>query len=126
LGDTIQFCRFVKRLAESGAEVILEVQRALCGLLRSLEGVTHLMPSGGVLPHFDYHCPVMSLPLAFKTTLATIPCENAYLRSDADLGNQWRIRLLRDNVPLIGLAWSGSAINRHDKDRSMALAVGSR
>jgi tetratricopeptide (TPR) repeat protein len=121
LGDTIQFCRYVKLVAERGARVILEVQKPLHRLLENLEGVAQLLPAGAVLPDFDFHCPLMSLPLAFKTTLASVPQPNAYLKSDPVLNEEWRRRLRPEESPLIGLAWSGSVINRHDRARSIVL-----
>src|ERR1700733_14880436 len=66
LGDTLQFCRYVKPLAELGARVILEVQKPLATLLSGLGGACPLGARGGILPPFDYQCPLLSLPLAFK------------------------------------------------------------
>src|SRR5262249_31704678 len=59
LGDTIQFARFARfarTLAESGREIILEVQRPLKGLLSSLPGVT-VVRKGDSLPPYDAHAP---------------------------------------------------------------------
>ena len=38
-GDTLQFCRYARLVADLGAEVILEAQPALVSILRSLEAV---------------------------------------------------------------------------------------
>jgi hypothetical protein len=73
LGDTIQFCRYAKLVKALGARVILEVPKALLGLLSGLEGVDELIEKGKALPAFDCHCPLLSLPLAFKTDLTNIP-----------------------------------------------------
>jgi hypothetical protein len=78
LGDTIQFSRYAKIVADLGARVILEVQTPLIGLFHTLEGVSELIARGDALPPFDYHCPLLSLPLACKTTLATIPGSPSY------------------------------------------------
>jgi hypothetical protein len=75
LGDTIQFARYVPLIARMGAEVILEVQSCLKPLLSSIEGATAVIARGRPLPTFDMYCPLMSLPLALKTELATIPAE---------------------------------------------------
>ncbi len=71
-GDTLQFCRYATLAAARGATVLLEVQPSLASLLAHLEGVSEIIPSGGTLPAFDSHCPLMSLPLAFNTTLETV------------------------------------------------------
>lgn len=122
LGDTLQFCRYVKPVAELGARVILEVQKPLETLLTGLAGVSQVVARGGVLPAFDYQCPLLSLPLAFKTRLESIPVATRYVRADAARVAQWRARLPSDARPRIGLMWSGNAMNRRDRYRSVALA----
>ena len=37
-GDTLQFCRYAPRVAARGARVILEVQKPLVELMRTLSG----------------------------------------------------------------------------------------
>ena len=122
LGDTLQFCRYAKPLAELGAEVILEVQKPLETLLKGLAGVSHLAARGGVLPEFDYQCPLLSLPLAFKTRLESIPAAARYIHVDASRTAQWRDRLPAGSRPRVGLMWSGNAMHRRDRYRSLALA----
>jgi tetratricopeptide (TPR) repeat protein len=122
LGDTLQFCRYVKPVAELGARVILEVQKPLETLLTGLTGVSHLVARGGVLPEFDYQCPLLSLPLAFKTRLDSIPAAARYVHIDATQAVQWRTKLPTDARPRIGLMWSGNAMHRRDRYRSVALA----
>ena len=64
----------------------------------------------------------MSLPLIFKTTLATIPWTGPYLRADPKLCEQWSHRLPPDpNLPRIGLVWAGRPENKIDRKRSMRL-----
>jgi tetratricopeptide (TPR) repeat protein len=107
LGDTLQFCRYVKWVADLGARVILEVQRPLQSLLADLEGVTQVLSQGDARPAFDYYCPLMSLPLAFKTTLPTLPARIPYLRSNAQKALHWQ-QLLGEKTKLrVGLVWSG-------------------
>jgi tetratricopeptide (TPR) repeat protein len=107
LGDTIQFCRYVPLLARRGATVIFEVPRPLVQLLAGLAGVAQLISRGTTLPDFDYHCPLMSLPLVFKTTLATIPAEVPYLAVDAERRRHWHDKLGERGKPRVGLVWSG-------------------
>jgi tetratricopeptide (TPR) repeat protein len=84
LGDTIQFARYVPMLAERGARVILFVQDAVVALLSGLTGVSQCISSSNrTRLAFDLHCPLGSLPLAFRTTLATIPSSTSYLPSPA-------------------------------------------
>jgi tetratricopeptide (TPR) repeat protein len=121
LGDTILFCRYATRVAAAGAKVVLEVQPALLPIMIGLEGVALALPRGAPLPAFDAHCPLMSLPLAFKTDLATIPSGVPYLGSDAERVAAWIERLGTYDRPRVGLVWSGSVMLKNDR-RSMPLA----
>jgi hypothetical protein len=103
----LQFCRYVPLVAELGATVVLEVQKPLLDLFRSLPGVTRLIATGEALPDFDYQTPLMSLPLAFKTTLATVPTGLPYLAADQESVSQWRDRLGPKAKTRVGLVWSG-------------------
>jgi Flp pilus assembly protein TadD len=122
LGDAIHISRYIPMLAQRGGLVILECPKPLMSLLRGLPGLTQIFASGEPLPAFDVHCPIMSLPLMFKTTLATIPWTGPYLHADPKLIEQWSRRLPPDpNSPRIGLAWAGRPDNKIDHKRSMRL-----
>jgi tetratricopeptide (TPR) repeat protein len=125
LGDTLQFCRYVPLVKALGATVVLEVQRELTGLLASLRGVDALVARGGPLPPFDLHCPLLSLPLEFRTEPASIPAEVPYLSADPTHIARWAGRLgvsQRTQRPRIGLVWSGNPLHLNDRNRSMPLA----
>ena len=122
LGDTLQFCRYAPLLAHLGATVILLVQRPLVALLASLPGVAQVLGEGDPLPQFDLHCPFMSLPLAFGTTLQTVPSAACYLAADTALMQAWALRLGEKRGLRIGLAWSGNAVNPYERSRSMPLS----
>jgi hypothetical protein len=124
-GDTIQFCRYVRRVAEQAAHVILEVQEPLLGLMRTFSGAAQIVPRGATLPAFDLHCPLLSLPLAFGTRLETIPSQTPYLSAPAGKTRAWRERLGSHERPRVGLAWAGDprkslpGANRIDRQRSL-------
>jgi tetratricopeptide (TPR) repeat protein len=124
LGDTLQFCRFANTLADQGATVILQVQPPLGRLLeKSLERVSRVVAdNGGALPEYDYQCPLVSLPLALKTTLATIPSAAGYLRADPARTAQWQALLEPHTRPRVGLTWSGNLNHTNDQNRSFRLA----
>jgi len=124
LGDFIQFCRYVKLVSDLGAKVILETPQSLASLMRSLEGVSELVIKGEELPFFDYQCPILSLPLAFKTKLDTIPNSSRYINLDNHLNKviEWKARLGSKFNPRVGLVWSGSPHHKNDHNRSLLLA----
>jgi tetratricopeptide (TPR) repeat protein len=79
LGDYIQFSRYIELVARLGARVVLEVPSPLFKLMSNLKGVSILVIAGEELPHVEYQCPMMSLPLAFKSELTNIPAKIPYL-----------------------------------------------
>jgi TPR repeat len=121
LGDTIQFCRYAKLVKERRARVALEVPKALLSLLSGLEGVDVLIEKGQALPAFDYHCPLLSLPLAFKTDLTSIPSPKPYLAASTQKCEEWGQRLGVKRKPRVGLVWSGSTVHKNDHNRSLTL-----
>lgn len=123
LGDTIQFVRYAPLVARRGARVIVEAPDALVPLLRSLQGVAAVAPLDADLPPFDLQCPLMSLPLAFRTTLETVPAELPYLAAPSDRLAVWQQRLGPRPVGKrrIALAWCGNPDYGQDRTRSMAL-----
>ncbi|CAN1509651.1 GT9_LPS_heptosyltransferase domain containing protein [Burkholderiaceae bacterium] len=107
LGDAIQFCRYSKLVANLGARVILEVEKPLAHLFQTLAGVSQILEKGQPLPPFDFHCPLISLPFAFKTTLDNIPFTNKYLSIDSTKASFWKAKLGPQTKFRVGLVWSG-------------------
>lgn len=122
LGDTIQFSRYGKLLRERGAKVVMSVQEPLYPLLKQMSPDIQVIKGSEVPNQFDYHCPLMSLPLAFGTTLQTIPCERRYIVADDALHKAWDGRLPPPSKKRIGFVWRGNPIHRNDYNRSIALS----
>lgn len=117
-GDTIQFCRYVPMVQALGANVLVLVPESLRKLMASLPGAPHIISSSETRPQrIDFHCPMMSLPLALGTTLETIPAQVPYLSAPPSelLGSKDR--------PRIGLCWAGSPTHEPDKQRSIPLKM---
>jgi tetratricopeptide (TPR) repeat protein len=123
LGDTIQFARYAPLLARAGATVVLEVQPELKSLLSGFESVTSCHARGEKLPAYDVHCPLGSLPLAFKTEPATVPAEIPYLRADEAHIAKWRPRIEALPGKRVALAWAGNASHANDRNRSIDLKL---
>jgi tetratricopeptide (TPR) repeat protein len=129
LGDTLQFCRYAAMAARAGAQVILEVESTLVRLISTLQGVARVIAEDDPVPDHDLRCPVMSLPLAFGTTIETIPAVTPYLHADPADAEMWRDRLRHIMGKKVGLVWAGSSriglgagIIAADRRRSVALA----
>lgn len=81
------------------------------------------MVLGEPLPPFDCHCPLMSLPLAFKTDLDTIPVSVPYLFSEPTRVALWHSHLGPKTRPRVGVVWSGNPGHKNDHNRSIPLAT---
>ena len=108
LGDTIQFFRYALMARARGARVILSVQDAILRLMQDAGADIEILDSAGVPPAFDYHAPLMSLPLAFATTRNTIPAPIPYLRTEPQRVEKWAARIGAHGFR-IGICWQGAA-----------------
>jgi tetratricopeptide (TPR) repeat protein len=119
-GDTIQFARYVPRLAAAGPKkIVLEVQSELTALLGRLDGGATVIARGEAPPSFDVHCPLGSLPLAMGTDFTDVPAPIPYLSADDGALATWSARLGPREGPRIALAWSGNASHYNDRNRSI-------
>jgi hypothetical protein len=119
-GDTIQFCRYLSRLQNLDCKIVFETMAPLVPLFMEQDSGVPIVVSGAALPHFDVHCPLMSLPLAFKETLERIPTA-PYLRPSKDKTAAWRNLLGEKTKPRIGLVWSGNPNTANDIRRCIPL-----
>jgi tetratricopeptide (TPR) repeat protein len=120
LGDTIQFARYIPLLAARGARVILAVEPPLRSLMAGVAGVAECLTKPvHALPPFDLHCPMGSLPLAFKTRLDSIPPGASYLPAPAvERVRAWEQRLGAHDRLRVGLV-SGNPEHQNDHNRSL-------
>ena len=122
LGDTLQFCRYVPMVGRVGGRIILEVQPLLQEFLQQQFSQLEVLAYGDPLPDFDLHCPLMSLPLAFRTELDSIPADIPYLSARPERIAAWGERLGPRQRPRIGLVWSGNPAHKNDHNRSLRLS----
>jgi len=122
LGDSIQFCRYLPILKSfKPKKIIFHVEKLLLSLLSSMDNEITFLEKNRALPSFDYYCPLMSLPLALKSTLETIPANIPYLKADNVKNKHWQEKLGKQTKPRIGLVWSGSTKHKNDHNRSLKL-----
>lgn len=125
-GDTIQFCRYARALAELGADVCLEVDASMVLLMKSLSPAIRVVCRGEALPTFDLHCPLMSLPgawLKLKGEMDFGSQAAAYLQAEPERIARWRVRCSAASAQLmIGLVWRGRATHRRASQRDVPLA----
>ena len=120
-GDTIQFIRYAK-LFDADVDLVIQCQAPLAELLRGMGLSAAIITSDETPLRYDFHCPLMSLPLAFKTTLKTIPAFTAYLAAPEARKQIWQNALAAMKGPKIGLVARGSSSFANDQNRSIGLA----
>jgi len=125
-GDALQFSRFVPMLAKKvnaqGGNLVWAAFKAVYPLMarlapKNVECVPHDSP----LPEFDFHFPLLSLPLHFGIEEDTIPSKKAYLAADADLAADWRTEFAADKRLRVGLVWSGNENHQRNMFRSVGM-----
>ena len=118
-GDTIQFYRYVQMLDSLASNVTLEVPPELFELLLEQTPRLALISKGQVLPQTDFYIPIMSLPLAFKTTTSTIPSSTPYIGTH----NPTNKVFVKNKSCKVGIVWKGSKTHKEDRLRSMSLVL---
>lgn len=121
-GDFLQMARYIPLLAARAGKVYLEAHPAMANLMSdSMPENVELLEIWSEPFEYDYHLPFMSLPRAFRTSLATIPAATPYLRVGEDYLEKWAHILGPKTRPRIGITCSGAAAHTNDKNRSIPL-----
>lgn len=120
-GDTLQFCRFIPELAARGARVLFMLQPELKPLIAASQMPCTLFVPGDYVPPFDLEVPLLDLPAALHTTVATIPARVPYLSVPAAKAQHWTTLLGPRTLPRIGIAWSGRRSHIDDHARSLEI-----
>ncbi len=121
MGDAIQFVRYAPLIAARGAKVLVGVHRPLAAVLTCVPGVAQVIADGESLPDFDLYCPLLSLPLAFGTELATIPSTVPYIRPQPDRMARWQGRVPQNGRLRVGVCWAGTSLHPGDRRRSIPI-----
>jgi len=122
IGDSLMMLRYLPLLKAKGAGLTAVCcGPELAGVFRNKVDVvvdsTAQFPPGS----FDVHCPIMSLPYVFKTTLDSIPNEVPYLTVSSAARNRWGARFAPYPGLRVGLVWAGNRQLKSDHLRSTTL-----
>ena len=123
LGDTIQFVRYLEKIHQLGAEIVLQVPTTLSNITGTIKAPVTVIDNKSKLPEFDAYCPLLSLPYVFKTTVETIPASVPYLFADQQKVSAWNQKLGVKTITRIGLVWSGAGGHKNDHNRSIPLEL---
>jgi Flp pilus assembly protein TadD len=117
LGDSLQFARYLRPLAEMDAQVMFLGPRTLIPLIADMAPGVAMLDEAEPLPPYDYHCALLSLPLALGATKNIPP--SPPLRADPKRIARIAARLGPKTKPRIGIAWSGNPAHLNDHNRSI-------
>lgn len=121
LGDTIQFLRFVPRLIQSGARVLLDVAPELAELSQTIAPALELLNRTVPPPKADFYVNLTSLPYWQGITLDNLPRATPYLHPDPAKLALWQARLAAFSGKKIGIVWGGNPSHKNDHNRSCPL-----
>ena len=121
LGASLQLCRYIKQFKYKNCTVLLEDEKPLIKIMTTILPATQIFDKESELPAFDFHCPLMSLPLAFKTTIDNVPESGGYLSVDRRQTEKWRKFRQPSEKLHIGLAWRGNPSHSKNASRSAEL-----
>ena len=105
LGDVMMLFRYALLAKARGAHVILSAPDNLLGLLGDAGAGVELIGADATPQNFDFHIPLLSLPLAFGTRLETIPAATPYLKPDPARVHAWAQRIGAHGFR-IGIVWA--------------------
>lgn len=118
-GDVLQFARYAPLVAAHAAQVTLQVYPDLVPVLQGMPAV-QVISTEAAAPACDVATPLLSLPLAFRTTPQTVPGGVPYLHVPPDRRAAWRARIGRRRGWRIGLAWRGL---QHIPERTLPVTA---
>jgi tetratricopeptide (TPR) repeat protein len=124
-GDSLQFVRYLPLVAEQVARECGQLVYCCFAPLLPLFRRSLQQHVGTIVAHdhtpmppFDYHCPLLSLPLRLS---ATIPMGSPYLVPDAAKTAAWRGRLAGEQRLKVALVWRGNPTHQRNPFRSVGL-----
>jgi len=122
-GDSIMYARYVKQLVGTVKKVLFVVQDELIDLFNAsdlgveLYGYTVDFSS----LQYDYHVPIINLPVLFNTDTKNIPYKEAYLAPDEKDVDHYSYEFINHSGNLkIGIAYAGSDLSE-DLNRDVLL-----
>jgi Flp pilus assembly protein TadD len=116
LGDTLQFLRFLPQARLLTGSLLVECQPPLRRLLEGVRGADQVFSRGDLLPPFERHLPMMSLPYVLGAP--PVSMEVPYLEPPL-FSSRWR----QGPRLHVSVTWQGNRQHRNDHNRSIPPAV---
>lgn len=121
LGDMLQMLRYIPRLRERGATVLLECPESMLDLVRETPGVDAFVVKGTIARDaFDVYGRLMTLARLCAETGVPGNSGVPYIAADPQRSAAWAAQLgARDGRRRAGLVWAGNATHPNDRRRSI-------
>ena len=107
LGDTIQFCRYIKVLLEGGAKVFFIPQKNLSLLMKSLDRKVKIFEEKDEIPNYDYYVPLFDLPFLFHNKFGNFNYKKSYLNIENKYIEIWKKKLPKNKIN-IAICWKSN------------------
>jgi tetratricopeptide (TPR) repeat protein len=118
LGDAIQFVRYLSKLKELGAYVVLQTWRPLCKLFAENNLADEVTEEVNEIHDADYKVFLMSIPKIIKQFPCN--CNSPYLKINPV---ETEFKLNTHNKLKVGIVWRGSPEHMYDFKRSVKLEL---
>ncbi len=114
-GDSFMFIRYARPLSKLGARVVWGGQERIREVMRGVKGLSDVVPRDDST-EFDYHCPLLDVPLLLGTTADSIPAANCL-----NICDSWPRWTPPEGTrrPRVALVWAGSPLHGRDRTRSI-------
>lgn len=109
-GDSIQFVRYLEQLKPLVGKIMFKVQNELVDLMKSsLEGI-EVVPNSTPIEKikFDFHVPIMTLPLFLNATKENIPFAGGYLKASENRIKEYKKTHFNNDCFKVGITWEGN------------------
>ncbi len=109
-GDVFLFSRFFYELKNRNIKIIARVPNTTLEIVKRSFPFVQAVSNEKKLEdiNFDYHIPLMSLPLALNLNKANIPNKGKYLFADENKTKEFKNKLFNNNKFKIGINYKGS------------------
>lgn len=123
-GDTMQFLRFIPRLKEKGAFVILETRPELIDLLKNKKLPDKIISRDEHTDFIcDYEVPLLSLPFMLRLKQSEMGMHSPYIEPDLSRHKNLVEKIKSLNGFKTGIVWRGNPAHIRDDERSVDISL---
>lgn len=117
-GDAFLFSRFLPDLKNKAGKIIARMPDTVSAVIQRSFPFVEVVSNNVELStlDFDYHIPMMSLPLILNLTKDNIPHTGKYLSADAEKVQKFKEKYFNNSEFKIGIVYKGSSVGMKIRD----------